>query len=97
MEKSFRSCVCHVLLQSNELYSGYIDGVMKTYFMDGCFDGFHYGHVNALFQAKQKCDYLKVGTHTDIEMETFKKAPMVPYHERVRMLEHCGRSTLCGM
>ena len=57
--------------------------------MDGCFDGFHYGHVNALFQAKQKCDYLKVGTHTDIEMETYKKAPMVPYVERSRMLEHC--------
>jgi cytidyltransferase-like protein len=57
--------------------------------MDGCFDGFHYGHVNALFQAKQKCDCLIVGTHTDIEMETYKKAPMVPYRERSRMLEHC--------
>lgn len=58
-------------------------------FMDGCFDGFHYGHVHALFQAKMMSDRLIVATHTDEEMEGHKNAPVFPFSHRLAMLQHC--------
>ena len=50
---------------------------MSINFIDGCFDGFHYGHVNALFQSKKLSNYLIAGTHTDKEMELHKNIPLV--------------------
>ena len=29
-------------------------------FIDGCFDLFHYGHINAIFQSKLKCNILRL-------------------------------------
>lgn len=62
---------------------------MKRYFIDGCFDGFHYGHVHALYQAKQMCDVLVVATHNDEEMKTHKNHSMYSFNERLEMLKHC--------
>ena len=62
---------------------------MSQYFIDGCFDGFHYGHVNAIFQAKTFCDKLILGTHTNEEMQTHKNIPLFDYKERIFMLQYC--------
>jgi ethanolamine-phosphate cytidylyltransferase len=62
---------------------------MKRYFIDGCFDGYHYGHVNAIFQSKQLADTLVCATHSDTEMITHKNKPLFPYNERHYMLKHC--------
>jgi len=61
----------------------------KYYFIDGCFDGYHYGHANAIFQSKQKCDNLILGTHDDIEMKEHKNVPLFDYDERSFMLQYC--------
>lgn len=42
--------------------------------VDGCFDMMHFGHANALRQAKQLCDYLIVGVHSDKDIEINKCA-----------------------
>ncbi|MBE5854587.1 MAG: methyltransferase domain-containing protein [Lachnospiraceae bacterium] len=56
----------------------------------GAFDLFHIGHVNLLRRAKEKCDYLIVGVMTDEAITDYKKkAPFVPFKERVAMLEAC--------
>jgi len=39
---------------------------------DGCFDLTHWGHANALRQAKLLGDVLIVGIHTDQEITKFK-------------------------
>ena len=61
----------------------------KRYFIDGCFDGYHYGHVNALLQGKQTCDVLVCGTHEDDELKKTKGSALFPYSERIFMLQHC--------
>jgi glycerol-3-phosphate cytidylyltransferase-like family protein len=48
-----------------------------TGFIDGCFDGFHYGHVMALTHAKEKCKVLKCGTHTEAEIVKWKSKPAI--------------------
>lgn len=62
---------------------------IKQYFMDGCFDGYHYGHVHAILQGKLLCDKLILGTHTNEEMVKHKNDPLNNYLERTIMLKHC--------
>jgi ethanolamine-phosphate cytidylyltransferase len=62
---------------------------IKQYFMDGCFDGYHYGHVHAILQGKLLCDNLILGTHTNEEMIQHKNDPLFDYSERKFMLQNC--------
>lgn len=63
--------------------------ITKRYFIDGCFDGYHYGHVHAILQSKLLCDHLILGTHTNEEMVKHKNDPLCDYPERIYMLKHC--------
>jgi len=63
--------------------------MIKKYFMDGCFDGYHYGHVHAILQGKLLCDKLILGTHTNEEMIRHKNDPLWDNSHRVFMLKHC--------
>lgn len=58
--------------------------------IDGCFDGFHYGHVHALFQAKSKCKELYAASHCDEEILKAKNnLPIFSYKDRVNFLKNC--------
>jgi cytidyltransferase-like protein len=65
----------------------------KTYnkgFIDGCFDAFHYGHINALFQSKKVCNKLMVGSHLDSEIKNVKLSPcLFTYEDRSELLKSC--------
>jgi len=56
---------------------------------DGCFDMMHYGHANALRQAKQLGDYLIVGVHSDAEISKNKGPPVMSEEERYKAVESC--------
>lgn len=66
---------------------------LKVYnkgFIDGCFDGFHYGHVNALFQSKNVCNILLAGSHNDSEIKLVKQRPcLFNYNDRSELLKYC--------
>ena len=62
---------------------------MKKYLIDGCFDGYHYGHVYSIFQARQLCDMLICGTHLDEEISLYKSKTIFNYDERYFMLKYC--------
>ncbi|HSR61204.1 MAG TPA: adenylyltransferase/cytidyltransferase family protein [Robiginitalea sp.] len=57
-------------------------------FTSGCFDVFHYGHLNILERSKALCDFLIVGVSTDDLIEKEKgRRPLIPYEERARVIE----------
>lgn len=54
---------------------------MRVY-LDGCFDVMHYGHANALRQARMLGDELVVGLISDDEIRAAKGPPVMNYAER---------------
>lgn len=54
--------------------------------VDGCFDMVHFGHANAIRQAKQMGDYLIVGVHSDEEISKHKGPPVYNEQERYKMV-----------
>ncbi|XP_047323421.1 ethanolamine-phosphate cytidylyltransferase-like [Impatiens glandulifera] len=60
-------------------------GPIRVY-MDGCFDMMHYGHCNALRQARALGDQLVVGIVSDAEIIANKGPPVTPLNERMIMV-----------
>lgn len=54
---------------------------------DGCFDMVHFGHANALRQAKAMGDVLYVGVHSDAEITQHKGPPVFNEEERYKMVK----------
>ena len=54
--------------------------------MDGCFDMMHYGHANALRQAKALGDVLVVGLIPDAEIMRCKGPPVLNDRERLALV-----------
>ncbi|KAG7670309.1 hypothetical protein KSW81_002874 [Nannochloris sp. 'desiccata'] len=79
--------------------TGYISNVLARHakrrrsrrpirvYMDGCFDLMHYGHANALRQAKTLGDELVVGLVPDREILRCKGPPLMNEDERLEMVE----------
>uniref|UniRef100_A0A7N0RAN2 Ethanolamine-phosphate cytidylyltransferase n=1 Tax=Kalanchoe fedtschenkoi TaxID=63787 RepID=A0A7N0RAN2_KALFE len=61
-------------------------GPIRVY-MDGCFDMMHYGHCNALRQARALGDQLVVGIVSDDEIIANKGPPVTPLDERIIMVK----------
>lgn len=64
---------------------------MKVGFTCGAFDLFHPGHVLMLAEAKEKCDWLIVGLHSDpsVERPDTKGKPIQSMYERWVQLRGC--------
>ena len=60
----------------------------RRMYTSGCFDIFHYGHLNILKKTKELCDYLIVGVSTDELIEKEKgRLPVIPFHERINVVK----------
>jgi len=57
--------------------------------VDGCFDLMHYGHANALRQAREMGDYLVVGVHSDEEIRRHKGIVVCGEAERYAAVRGC--------
>ncbi|KAI8991230.1 hypothetical protein BDF20DRAFT_997153 [Mycotypha africana] len=57
--------------------------------VDGCFDMMHYGHANALRQAKAMGDILVVGVHNDADIATNKGPTVMKEEERYAAVAAC--------
>ncbi|XP_074647085.1 ethanolamine-phosphate cytidylyltransferase-like isoform X2 [Tubulanus polymorphus] len=56
-------------------------------YVDGCFDMVHFGHANAIRQAKQMGDYLIVGVHSDEDITRHKGPPVYNQYERYKLIQ----------
>lgn len=57
-------------------------------YTSGCFDIFHYGHLNILKRSKEMCDHLIVGVSTDELIEREKgRLPIIPFAERMKLVK----------
>lgn len=63
----------------------------KIVFTNGCFDLFHAGHVNLLYNAKKLGDELYVGLNTDRSILEIKgpDRPIIPQDQRFEMVAAC--------
>lgn len=53
----------------------------------GTFDMFHIGHLNLFKQAKEYCDYLIVGVHSDEwVMHCKNRSTVIPYEDRAEIV-----------
>tara|TARA_B100000401_G_C52771222_1_gene703313 strand:- start:281 stop:883 length:603 start_codon:yes stop_codon:yes gene_type:complete len=60
----------------------------NTMYTTGCFDIFHYGHLNIIKRTKEMCNYLIVGVSTDeLIFKEKGKYPLIPFDERIKVIE----------
>ncbi len=52
-------------------------------------DMFHIGHLRLIKKAKSHGDYLIVGVHSDEDMESYKRKPIIPAEQRYEIIESC--------
>ncbi len=52
-------------------------------------DLWHFGHQEALRQAKELGDYLIVGVITNKGVKAYKREPVIPFKERLALVRHC--------
>eukprot|EP00210_Caulerpa_lentillifera_P007503 g7169.t1 len=95
-----RHCIPHEYRYRPGTISGYLATQLSKHskrrrktrpirvYLDGCFDMMHYGHANALRQAKGVGDELIVGLVPDHEVEKYKGCkPVLTTEERLILLE----------
>ncbi|MCW3788015.1 adenylyltransferase/cytidyltransferase family protein [Plebeiibacterium sediminum] len=57
-------------------------------YTSGCYDLFHYGHLNIFQKSKEQCNYLIVGVSTDdLILKEKGRLPVIPFEERVKIIE----------
>jgi len=61
---------------------------MKKVYTSGVFDLFHVGHVSVLNKAKQFGDYLIVGVHSDEDVESYKRTPIISCEQRCEIIRN---------
>ena len=61
----------------------------RKVYMDGIFDLFHVGHVEAIKKMKEFGSYILVGVVSDDDATDYKRAPIINELHRVEMIKQC--------
>jgi len=58
-------------------------------YLDMAADMFHIGHLNLIKRSRGMCDYLIVGVHSDLDIASYKRLPIVPENDRYEIVRCC--------
>lgn len=62
---------------------------MNNIYVDMVGDLFHINHINLLKKAKEYGNNLIVGIHSDKDVESYKRVPILTMEERIGVIESC--------
>ena len=62
---------------------------MTRVYIDMVADLFHVGHLNIIKKAKSLGDILLVGIHSDKDVQSYKRLPIINHADRVSLIESC--------
>ncbi|WP_057830380.1 adenylyltransferase/cytidyltransferase family protein [Colwellia sp. TT2012] len=61
---------------------------MKRVYTSGVFDLFHVGHLSVIQKAKEFGDYLIVGVHSDEDVKSYKRSPIISCEQRCEIIRN---------
>lgn len=61
---------------------------MTRVYTSGVFDLFHVGHLSVIQKAKEFGDYLIVGVHSDEDVESYKRSPIISCEQRCEIIRN---------
>lgn len=59
----------------------------RIVYTSGTFDLFHYNHLRLINYARSLADILIVGVNTDELVSSYKSPPIIPFNERMQIIE----------
>jgi len=62
---------------------------MIRVYVDMAADMFHIGHLNLIKRSKELGDYLVVGVHSDKEIASYKRKPIIEETQRYEIVRSC--------
>ena len=62
---------------------------MIRVYIDMAADLFHVGHLNLICRAKRLGDYLIVGVHSDKDIGSYKRTPIINEKDRYEIIKSC--------
>jgi len=62
--------------------------VIRVY-TDMAADMFHVGHLNLIKRAREQGDYLIVGVHSDQDIASYKRRPVIEEQDRYEIIRSC--------
>jgi|3_EtaG_2_1085321.scaffolds.fasta_scaffold03210_5 cytidyltransferase-like protein len=62
---------------------------MVRVYVDMVADLFHVGHLNLICQAREHGDYLIVGVHSDEDVASYKRDPIISEKDRYQIIKSC--------
>ena len=63
--------------------------IYDVVYIDMVADLFHYGHVEYIKQCKSMARILKVGIHSDADVQSYKRLPIITMEERISVVGAC--------
>lgn len=63
--------------------------IMVRVYIDMVADLFHVGHLNLICQARERGDYLIVGVHSDEDVASYKRVPIICEKDRYKIIKSC--------
>jgi choline-phosphate cytidylyltransferase/glycerol-3-phosphate cytidylyltransferase len=75
------------MFASNKKIKLYMFKEKTIVYTSGTFDMFHYNHLRMINYARSLADILIVGVSTDELVASYKPKPIIPFHERLQIIE----------